>query len=160
MDRFSFDLVHRFHFGPGHPNFCEKNDCLVQIHGPKLVPYQDNRSTFCVGPDVSVLTNSSFASSTRLRTPSFNAQARLQRFPAYGFSDCQHLRSVKVPKRVRIIGGHCFHSCFELTEATFDFPSTIRKIESSAITGCHLLASFIVPSSGSILGNSVFLHCT
>jgi hypothetical protein len=85
---------------------------------------------------------------------------RLMRLPAYEFLKCSRLRSVNIPRSVRVIAQHCFDGCSELRDLSFDVPATVRKIDSQAFGHCSNLACFIVTSSVSTLGESVFCMCS
>jgi hypothetical protein len=159
IDSRAFDLPFPDFFPSDRCHFSVQNDCLVRLDDHKLIRYMGDSPTFCFGPDISIVSQGSFAPDIELQHIVSNSSSRLQRPPAGAFSNCSHLRSVTVPKSVLAIGGHCFWCCDELTTVCFEFPARIRRIDFGAFFGCSNLTSFTIPSSVSTLGKSVFRGC-
>jgi hypothetical protein len=136
-----------------------ENDCLVRIADHKLIRYLGDSSTFCIGADISVVSDRCFSGSDKLEKVVFDSNACLKLLAAGAFSYCRHLRSITVPKSVIVIGAHCFYECRELMTVSFEFPASIRRIDSEAFSDCSSLTSFTGPSSVSTLGESVFFNC-
>jgi hypothetical protein len=135
-----------------------ENDCLT--NGRELIQYQGQSQTFCVHGTITALFTGSFLGNSTLTTLTFEPEFRLKCLPNHCFSHCTKLRSVCIPKSVRVIGKHCFDRCSELTDVTFESPSTIHTIKCQAFSECALLTDFRVPSSVSALGESVFCLCS
>jgi hypothetical protein len=148
------------YFAPGNLHFCMKDDCFLLANGRELIQYRGSLQTFCVNRDITALFRGSFLGNSTLTTLTFEPQSRLKSLSANCFSLCKKLRSVSIPKSVRVIGEYCFEGCSELMEVSFESPSTIHTIKRSAFSNCVLLTDFIVPASVLTLQFGVFSGCS
>jgi hypothetical protein len=106
-----------------------QNDNLMRADGQELIRYLGDSPIYYVGPGMSILLRGSFMGSGNLQTLVFDASSRIMYLPFAGLCLCRELRSFKAPKYVRVIAGHCFDSCSQLSEVSFDLPATIRVID-------------------------------
>jgi hypothetical protein len=148
------------YFVVDNPEFCVINDCLMPTNGRTVIQYLGSAETFLVSEAISHLSAGCFMGSSSLRTLIFDEGSQLKSLPANSFYQCDHIRFVRIPKSVRVIGDNCFEKCYELVEISFESPSAIRTIESDAFSDCESLTSFTVPSSVTTLGSSVFSGCS
>lgn len=61
------------------------------------------------------------------------------------FHDMKHLRSVTLPKGLKIIGDHTFSNCTNLSE--INLPDSLEVIGREAFLGCSSLKSIRIPNS-------------
>jgi hypothetical protein len=123
-----------------------------------LIRYFGDSAPFYVSAHISDLSNGSFRGNDDLQSVIFDPNSRVRRFAASAFAGAG-LRSISVPKCIRMIGPKCFLACCELSEVSFDSPVRIREIGSCAFSACDSLSFLAIPSSVSTLGDSVFRYC-
>jgi hypothetical protein len=140
-------------------DFLIQDDCLVRRNGGEVIRYLGSSDTFCVGREIAVLATGSFRNIASLGTLDFEHPSRITHLVHHPFS-YSRIRFVTIPKSVRLIGEGCFDSCTELTKVVFESPATIQRIEALAFSECPSLISFTVPSSVSILEDSVWSGCS
>lgn len=70
------------------------------------------------------------------------------------FSSNKTLRSVKLPKSLKVIGTNAFHSCLELTSV--EIPGGVEKISMGAFGSCEKLEQVKLPKSLKIIEGNVF----
>lgn len=74
-----------------------------------------------------------------------------------GFWYNKRIRSVYIPKSVRIIDTYAFQRCDNLTTVIFE--EGLQRIESAAFWGCKSMSFLKFPASLQFLGNDVFEDC-
>jgi hypothetical protein len=68
------------------------------------------------------------------------------------------VRAVVISSSVEILGSHCFSRCTYLESISFESPSSLKRIESSAFAGSSL-RSIIIPNRVEILCSKCFAFC-
>ena len=61
------------------------------------------------------------------------------------FYDCRGLKSIVLPKRLRVIGGGTFAGCSSLTSIVV--PDGVKEIGINAFEDCSSLTSIVIPAS-------------
>ena len=69
------------------------------------------------------------------------------------------IKSITLPKTVKVIGDNAFDSCVYLSKVEFKEGSTIEKIGAFAFKGCSALEEIIIPDSVKNIGTCAFLDC-
>lgn len=76
----------------------------------------------------------------------------------FTFSDCEKLKSVKIPSTLTNIGNDAFYNCHNLT--SIEIPSSVTHIGESAFSNCENLDVIIDNSEGNIvLGKDAISDC-
>lgn len=75
-----------------------------------------------------------------------------------GFSDCEELVEVTVPKNITSIGYGAFEGCINLKHITIS--DSVIEIDDLAFSGCESLESITIPKSVVNIGERVFEGCT
>lgn len=100
---------------------------------------------------------------------SFEPASQLTEIGIYAFRQCYSLRSITIPKSVRLINFGAFFSCVGLTSVTIEGSSYINnqepysylsEIGAYAFYYCTALASFTAPSLLDKIGDKAFEGCT
>jgi hypothetical protein len=90
----------------------------------------------------------------------FDAPSSLRRIDDSAFSECDLLRSIRIPASVEVIGKRCFSPAgflpFPLRSVCFEPGSHLRAIEDEAFHGCTNLHSICLPASVSDISGSAF----
>ena len=73
------------------------------------------------------------------------------------FYSCIELRSVRLPKNLRVIPAGCFSRCFELID--IPLPQGVLQIESRSFLYCTKLTSIDLPESIHLLGANAYSAC-
>jgi hypothetical protein len=72
---------------------------------------------------------------------------------------CGSDQEVIVPKAVELLGKSCFESCHYLENVVFENESKLRRIGSSAFSGCEFLISIAIPAPVEIIEECAFKKC-
>ena len=83
---------------------------------------------------------------------------RILEIHVWAFCECHLLRSVRLPKNLRVIPAGCFSRCSELTD--IPLPQGVLQIESRSFLYCTKLTSIDLPESIHILGANAYSSCT
>ena len=73
------------------------------------------------------------------------------------FNQCFSLKSIILPKDIKVIGPSTFYQCFSLE--SINLPSTITAINSQAFLGCYTLKNISFPSGVTSIGKGAFTNC-
>ena len=73
------------------------------------------------------------------------------------FKDCTALKSVTLPKDMRVLGASMFSGCTALEELSL--PATLTAIESGAFSGCTSLQALTIPSGVTRIASDAFANC-
>jgi hypothetical protein len=68
-------------------------------------------------------------------------------------------RVIIVSGRVEVLGKSCFESCSHIERIAFERGSTLRRIGSSALSGCEFLTNITIPASVEVIEESAFKKC-
>ena len=71
---------------------------------------------------------------------------------------CSKIKSIVLPKGLKIIGERAFDSCNSLTDITI--PGSVTEIGASAFSFCSNLIRIIIPNSVTSIGESAFSFCS
>lgn len=82
---------------------------------------------------------------------------RLKGIGRHSFYGCSRLESVVLPYGVRYLGEGAFKGCNELEEIRL--PETIEEIGVECFSGCKSLSRIILPPSVTVIGKEAFLNC-
>ena len=85
-------------------------------------------------------------------------QVNLEVLPTDAFYEKTSLKSVKLPKTLKIIGNYVFSGCSNLRRITI--PNSVTTIGSSAFGRCYNLTSVTIPDGVTSIGNSTFSGCS
>lgn len=84
----------------------------------------------------------------------------IEEIPAYLCYRDQHIKSLMLSERTRVIGRHAFTGCHKLAGALF-LPDTLLNIGSSAYQDCDSLSGkLIFPNQLEIIGDNAFKNCS
>lgn len=75
------------------------------------------------------------------------------------FTNCESLKTVKIGKELKALGGYMFNGCSTLDSVTFEEESQIKSIPDSCFNGCRALSSIVLPSSVTSIGTYAFMCC-
>ena len=99
----------------------------------------------------------------------------------FAFSDCEKLKSVKLPNSLNIIGEGAFDSCKSLTSIeipdsvteigssafvycsslkTVRLPKNLKEIEATTFQSCKSLTTLVIPNSVTTIGCNAFYGCS
>jgi hypothetical protein len=81
----------------------------------------------------------------------FEDGSRLSQIDEGAFRDCTSLKSIVIPKMVRILKEHCFSGCSSLCSVVFESGSKLEAIEYEAFSDCMALESLCLPASLRVL---------
>jgi len=81
----------------------------------------------------------------------------VDKIPASAFSDCIHLKFVKIPKTVTDIGFDAFYNCIGIRSITI--PDSVKYIADDAFHNCKGLTSITIPNSVTSLKDWTFAGC-
>ncbi|WP_297272165.1 leucine-rich repeat domain-containing protein [uncultured Bacteroides sp.] len=83
--------------------------------------------------------------------------ATLKNIPSSMCTDCDSLRTVKLPDSIEEMGNKAFYSCDSLKNITL--PSSLQTIGGQAFYNCKSLTITALPSSLQTIGDQVFYNC-
>ena len=83
---------------------------------------------------------------------------KLKIIGANAFRYCSGLTEVKLPETLNIIGSEAFRGCSGLT--SIDIPNSVTSIKSGAFRGCGGLTSIKIGNSVTHLGDAAFYYCS
>jgi len=87
-------------------------------------------------------------------------ESKLDTIGERAFAECSNLKSIIIPKSVKIINKDAFVMCTSLESVTFEEESKLDTIGESAFGGCRNLKSIIIPKSVKIIDRDAFVMCT
>jgi hypothetical protein len=84
----------------------------------------------------------------------FGADSQLSQIDEEVFASCSSLKSIVIPKNIRILVKSCFADCSSLSSVVFESDSKLEIIESHAFSGCIALDSLCLPASLTVLSEN------
>ena len=78
-------------------------------------------------------------------------------FQEFAFTDCESLRRIVLPSRLKRIPRGLFYGCIALQ--TISIPQTVKNIDSSAFSNCSALDNVIIPYDVDVVEAAVFSSC-
>lgn len=76
----------------------------------------------------------------------------------YIFSNCSQLKSIVLPKNIKIISKFLFAGCSSLTSIVF--PESVEEISESAFKDCTSLKEISLPESMNLISSNAFINCS
>ena len=76
----------------------------------------------------------------------------------YGFAKCSTLKSITIPKNIKIIGKYAFTGCTGLINATI--PTTVSSVGDYAFNNCTGLKNVTISEGVESIGKGCFYNCT
>jgi hypothetical protein len=121
--------------------------------GPFACP---SLEAICIPNSVARIVGDCFADETIQRV-TFESGSRVAELPTCGFYTSQ-LRSIVIPRSVRVIERQCFYHCTALSAVDFEADSQLLTISALAFAYCASLATICVPRSVERILYGCFLH--
>lgn len=96
-------------------------------------------------------------SEARITGGFFFAQSTRDALSSNMFSYCSHLRSIVLPRRLRLIDRNAFRYCGDLEDVVL--PMGLEEIGESAFENCDELINVYIPDGVSVVGDRAFANC-
>ena len=143
------------------------NNKILQIKGTgrmedfytdNKIPWIQNRETIetiSIENGITYISQKSFQNMKSLKTINWGGIIEIGKGAFYNTG----IEDLKIPSTVQFIGKNAFEQNAQLTSVTFDSPSKVETIESSAFRNCVNLKEITIPNSVRYLKEKVFEGC-
>lgn len=137
-------------------NYTSINGSLYSKDGTELLRFvnKDKVTSFTPPESVKTVKDSAFSNEKILESVDLSGVDQIE---GYLFSNCESLKTVKLPDHIYEIPYSCFSGCTALESVTI--PSSVRVINYSAFYNCMSLKKIEIPEGVTEIGESAFSAC-